>query len=461
MKVVVFNGSPKGDRSITLKYVLYLQNKFPDIIFKIFHIVSVENKNENEIRKDILENLLFEIEKSDIVLWAFPVYIFHVPSQLLHFIEIVRKQKISDVFSGKYAAIISTSIHISGTLAINYIHAVCDDWNMKFTGTFNCETNDLLKSVYREKLIFFFNSILNTIEKKYELAFEFAPVKKHEFIYQKGHKVISIDTLQKKILIITDSTDKESNQHFMTEYFSDQFTVRPEIINLNEIYFKGGCLGCLKCGYDNHCVYQSADEFTDFYKAKVLMADIIIVSGDIKFRYLSHVWKLFFDRSYFFNHTQPLAGKQVGMILTGEVSHIVGLKEMLSNYYLIQDANIVGLVTDESKNSETISRLLGSLADRIIYAAVHNVLNTLPSEVIAMKYILEDALKNRFGFINYSAYRYYNKNHKFQKTTQMYGKLVINKILILLIRFQTIRNFIHPYFVSSILKKFNKLLENS
>ena len=37
MKVVVLNGSPKGDNSITLQTVLYLEKHFPKVHFEILN----------------------------------------------------------------------------------------------------------------------------------------------------------------------------------------------------------------------------------------------------------------------------------------------------------------------------------------------------------------------------------------------------------------------------------------
>jgi hypothetical protein len=36
MKIVVLNGSPKGEYSVTLQYVHYIQKKFPGHEWKIF-----------------------------------------------------------------------------------------------------------------------------------------------------------------------------------------------------------------------------------------------------------------------------------------------------------------------------------------------------------------------------------------------------------------------------------------
>ena len=41
MKIVVLNGSPKGDLSITLQYVLLIRKKLPEHQFKVFNRVEL------------------------------------------------------------------------------------------------------------------------------------------------------------------------------------------------------------------------------------------------------------------------------------------------------------------------------------------------------------------------------------------------------------------------------------
>ena len=72
------------------------------------------------------------------------------------------------------------------------------------------------------------------------------------------------------------------------------------MINLHDLNIKGGCLGCCQCGYDNTCVYT--DGYVDFFKSKLVPADIIIMAGSVHDRYLSSTWKQFFDRSFFKGH---------------------------------------------------------------------------------------------------------------------------------------------------------------
>jgi len=45
MKITVLNGSPKGDLSVTLQYVNFIQKKFPHHEFKIlYHFSSLKKE---------------------------------------------------------------------------------------------------------------------------------------------------------------------------------------------------------------------------------------------------------------------------------------------------------------------------------------------------------------------------------------------------------------------------------
>ena len=79
----------------------------------------------------------------------------------------------------------------------------------------------------------------------------------------------------------------------MTDRSKRIFTGSVELINLHDVNIKGGCLGCCQCAYDNTCVYT--DGYVDFYKNRLVPADIIIMAGPVHDRYLSSAWKEFFD----------------------------------------------------------------------------------------------------------------------------------------------------------------------
>jgi len=86
MKIIVLNGSPKGMTSVTMQYVHYIQNKFPQHELKFINISQRIKKIETDMRS--FQEILDEVKGSDGVLWASPVYFFLVPSNYKRFILI-------------------------------------------------------------------------------------------------------------------------------------------------------------------------------------------------------------------------------------------------------------------------------------------------------------------------------------------------------------------------------------
>ena len=153
MKIIVLNGSPKGQTSVTVQYVHFLQVKFPDIEWNILDVAQKIKKLEDD--KAAFQQVIEEVSTSDAVLWAFPLYFFLVSSQYKRFIELIYERKSVFAFRGKHAAVFSTSINYFDHAAHHYMNAICDDLQMKFVDCYSAEMNDLLKSTERKRLKLF------------------------------------------------------------------------------------------------------------------------------------------------------------------------------------------------------------------------------------------------------------------------------------------------------------------
>jgi len=144
MKIVVLNGSPKGNMSVTLQYVLFIRKKFSQHELKIFNIAQEIRKIEGE--EKAFQEIIEAVKAADGVLWAFPLYFLLVQSNYKRFIEFIWEREAEAAFKNKYAASLSTSIHFFDHTAHNYINAVCDDLDMRFVGAFSAGMYDLLKT---------------------------------------------------------------------------------------------------------------------------------------------------------------------------------------------------------------------------------------------------------------------------------------------------------------------------
>ncbi|MFA5416622.1 MAG: NAD(P)H-dependent oxidoreductase, partial [Methanoregula sp.] len=140
MKIIVLNGSPKGDISVTMQYVAYMQKKFPSHDYQILHVAQDIRKIEKD--RGVFDRIMDAVRSADLVIWAFPLYFLLVPSQYKRFIELVFERSTQEAFSEKYTASLSTSIHFFDQIAHNYVHAVCDDLGMRYCGFYSADMMD-------------------------------------------------------------------------------------------------------------------------------------------------------------------------------------------------------------------------------------------------------------------------------------------------------------------------------
>jgi len=145
MKVLVVNGSPSGDNSITLYTMLFIEKHFPDIEYDTLNPGSQIRK----IEKDFTESRE-KLEAADLIIFCYPVYTFLVPSQLHRFIELMKESGV-DV-RGKYATQITTSLHFFDITAHNFINDNCADMGLNVIRGLSADMEDLLQKKSYEPL---------------------------------------------------------------------------------------------------------------------------------------------------------------------------------------------------------------------------------------------------------------------------------------------------------------------
>ena len=406
MKIAVLNGSPKGDQSATMQSVHFIQKKFPQHELKIHNVtqrMKVSDKNDAAF-KEIID----DIKSADGVLWGFPLYFEMVHSQYKRFIELIFESGVQDVFQNKYAATLSTSIHYFDYTAHNYMNAICDDLDMKYTGSYSADMYDLMKEEERNRLALFAEDFFRAIENSVPTAKNYPSLIYSDFQYIPREVSGKTDAGDKKMVIITDCDDSQTNLVRMIDRFKGSVSGAVEVINLWDIDIKGGCQGCIQCGYDNTCAYTGKDGYIEFYNSRVKTADVLIYAGAIKDRYLSSRWKLFFDRSFFNTHTPTLIGKQMGFIISGPLGQIPNLRQILESLAELQQVNLVDFITDECQDSGEIDALLQNLAERSIrFSHAHYVKPETFLGVGGRKIFRDDIWgRLRFPFVaDYNAYK--------------------------------------------------------
>jgi multimeric flavodoxin WrbA len=360
MKIAVLNGSPKGDSSVTIHSVKYLQKKMPEHEFNLLNIAK-RIKGIERSRKTF-DGIITEIAAADGVIWAFPLYLLLVPAQLKRFIELIYERGAEAAFLGKYTAAISTSVHFYDHIAHRYVQGISDDLNMNFVGSFSADMMDLIEEAERERLTQFGEFYLSAVKNQPPTVKRFRPLVLHDYAYRPGESSHTVDAGKFKVLVLTDARPGDINLKNMVQRFSGSFTSPIEVVNLRDLKILSSCIGCLQCGYDNECPFEERDDFIPFYREKVLRADVLIFSGTMTDRYLSSLWKTYFDRSFFMGHVPALIGRQVGVIIAGPLGQNENLRDLFEGYTGWQHANLIGFVTDESANRDEIDTRLQELA---------------------------------------------------------------------------------------------------
>jgi len=445
MNFVVFNGSPKGYVSITLQYIKFIQ-KHCSHKLKVFNISHDINQIEKE--PTLFQNIIKEVKSSDGIIWATPVYHFLIPSQLKRFIELIFERNVHSSFEGKYAATIMTSAHFYDDIAHNYLNGICDDLETNYFGGYLAEMYDLTKPKEQENLMVFANSFFNAAETLARTEIIHPSITYKPTTYNPENITISPKTRNKRVVVLTDEDGDRTNLGKMIRVFISSVPFETEVINISKINIKGGCLGCVNCTYDGICIYT--DDYKKLFEEKLISADIIIYAGNIKDRYLSSKWKTFFDRSFYNGHRHILINKQIGYILSGPLRQIPNLRQICEARSQLAN-NLVGIVTDEYDNSQTITELIQHLAVQIAKYAEKNACKPRSFLGLAGHLVFRDLVYNIKASLR-ADHIYYKKHGLYDYPQRNIKQRLLNGVLSLLIKIPIERKNATKYLIKPLEK---------
>lgn len=411
LKIIILNGSPKSEKSVTIQSMKYLDQKYENHEFEYIHIIKEIKKYEKDVEQ--LEILCRKVQEADAVIWAFPLYYALVHSSYKRFIELIFENKLTSYFLNKYTSVFSTSIHYADIHAHNYMRAICEDLGMNYVEYLSHEMNDLTKENRRRELGLFFENLLTYVNESLATNKLFVPSSKSTFKYKAGKTDRFVNTT-KKIIIITDAKEEDNNLNEMIDKYKSHIKSSVEVFNLNDVDIKGPCFGCCKCAAENICVYHDKDGYRKFLDYIIKNGDIVIFAGTIKDRYLSSLFKLYYDRSFCYTHIPFLKGKQIGYIISGKLSEHQNLRQILE-LYTGEDRNLIGFVTDESENNDVIDNQIYTFAKIGISYCERNYFKPENFLGVASRKLFADAIEGDLGSIFAADYKYYKKNGMMRK----------------------------------------------
>ena len=359
MNILVLNGSPKGEGSVTLQTVLYLEALHPEHKFEYLHVGARIKALEKDFSpaKEALD-------RADLLLFSYPVYTFIAPSQLHRFLELGKESGIS--LAGKVATQITTSKHFYDVTAHRYIQDNCGDLALNYVRGLSADMDDLLSEKGREEAEKFFGHVVWSVEKGY-----FEPVedagKAGERVFATCPEAYFCGEKTGDVVIVTDcSAADNSNLTAMIARFCAVSSFRTSVVYLKDYPFRGGCLGCFNCAVTGKCIYT--DGFDTFLREKIQTAQAIVYAFSVKDHSMGALFKLYDDRQFCNGHRTVTMGSPVGYLISGDYHKEMNLQMILEGRAQVGGNFLAGIATDEKDPDSEID----ALAEKLAYALEHN-----------------------------------------------------------------------------------------
>ena len=350
MNILILNGSPKGQYSITLQTVRYLEKLYPDHTFEVLHV----GQRIKALEKD-LKPALDALSRAELILFSYPVYTFIAPYQLHRFIELIKASGMS--LTGKFATQITTSKHFYDITAHRYIEDNCHDMGMKVIRGLSADMDDLLNEKGQKEAREFFEYV----------CFSMANDQYEQNMFPKiAPKHISVDvpgvvSEEKKgdIVVLTNREEEDEQLLRMIDRFRTVMPRKTRVINIREYPFKGGCLGCFNCAVSGKCIYK--DGFDDFLRNTIQTAEAIVIAFTVKDHSMGASFKLYDDRQFCNGHRTVTMGMPMGYLISGNYSTEFNLQTVVEGRAQVGNNFLAGVATDEVDPNGEIDKLARTL----------------------------------------------------------------------------------------------------
>ncbi len=348
--VLVLNGSPKGDYSVTLQTTKYLEILHPELNFEVLNVgakIKYYEKHFSEVSDKLLS--------ADLILFSYPVYTFIAPYQLHRTIELIKESGVD--LSGKFATQISTSKHFYDWTAHRYVEDNALDLGLKYIKGLSADMDDLTTKKGQKEAEDFLSYVLFSAENDVYVknTFDYSPAKKVAVKLTEG-----AETEKKGNVVILTTCEKDDTQlQDMITLFRAKTPRNTRVINLLEYPFKGGCLGCFHCAPKGECVYK--DGFDKFLREEIQTAEAIVMAFTIKDHSMGAAFKLYDDRQFCNGHRTVTMGMPMGYVVSGDLSKEHNLNMIIEGRASVGGNFLAGIASDELNPNESTDALVKSL----------------------------------------------------------------------------------------------------
>ena len=339
MNILILNGSPKGENSITLQTCLYIQKHYPEHQYQILHV----GRNIRQFEKDFTPAVEV-ITTADLLLFCYPVYTFLVPSQLHRFLELMKEHQTELALEGKWASQITTSKHFYDVTAHRFIEGNAKDLGLRILPGFSADMEDLLTEKGRGEALQFFDYLMFQISPK--------PIG---------------DISARLVAVVADLAPGDRELERMVESFRAQLPCRTKLINVRDYPFKGGCVSCFNCSADGKCIY--ADGFDSFLRGEIQTCDAIVYAFTIRDHSMGSRFKMYDDRQFCNGHRTVTMGSPTAYIVNGAYAQEPNLQMVIEARANVGGNYLCGVaVSDGVEDPVHRTMDVGSLAQLLAYA---------------------------------------------------------------------------------------------
>ncbi len=408
MKIAVINGSPKGENSITLQSLIYIEKLYGESHeFRQLHAGQTIRALEKDFTK--AEDIL---NWAEAIVFSYPVYTFIAPAQLHRFVELIFEHGID--LGGKFATSVSTSKHFYDITAHKYIEKNALDLGLKYVKGHSADMDDLTKPEGRGELTKFFEYFIWCAENDiHEEPKQKAPTSEKVMATlpestENGEKTGDV-------VIITDCKDETSNLYRMIERFRAVLPYKTRIFNIADFPFSGGCLGCFNCAVSGKCIYK--DNFDTTLRESIQVADAIVYAFDIKHHSFGSRFKMYNDRNFCNGHRTVTVGMPVGYLVSGEYEREENLRMIVEGRAEVGRNFLAGVATDERDTD----RRVDEMAEKLSYALEHKLITAQNFLGVGGMKIFRDLIYQMRGMMR-ADHKFYKKGGYYNDFPQKHWK---------------------------------------
>ena len=355
MKILFVNGSPRGRFSVTLQTCRYLEKRFPGHSYEYLNVGAGIEGFERD-----MSAAASAFARAELVIFAYPVYSFLVPSQLHRFFELMHEHALA--VKNQYVTQLTTSKHFFDVTAHRFVEENCRDLGMRVIRGLSADMEDLLSERGQKEADAFLAYAVYCAENG---LWEKGPVpaEKEPPVY-----ACTIEPQKKKdgfdTVIVGDLREGDESLRALIKDFDAAYPCKTRFVNLSDFPFKGGCLGCLNCTFSGHCVYK--DGFEDFLRDSILNADAVVYAFTLRGHSMGSRFKMFDDRRFCNGHRTLAEGKPVAYLCLGDCRDEHNLMTVLEARAQVEHAYLAGVACDAESIRDTAARMAWALENAYV-----------------------------------------------------------------------------------------------